>query len=459
VIPFAHDYTNPPVGNTLQIGYDATGKCVPAIGLFLDSQVDTSGRADLVFRMASNGFMRACSIGFKPLKQQLVAEKGGGAQLGPYGRGYDYQETDLMEWSPCPIPANPEALQASMKGITLHFQKDEYVLLNKFKIFENPNTLDMFIEMLEGHGTVKLFSPVEINLKGDTKPLSKEDKPKQGADKVKPVIAKKSWDGGFNPSIRHAIGHPKEDGKLCVKHSAKNKNEMTLCFKHASGTSTALAKCHAEDGEQEQGKAAKFKGFSVTAGKHKEKCDKIAELPPLISKCLKAAFAKGDKETPKEKIFGAFIIRAAKPPEQDGAEEQAFVEAMNEAIADEAEDISEYKDLIDQAHSVGENDVADTLTSILADEEKHYKMLNDALNEEESESPADEAKEKIADELNAILKQIETLKAELETIVSEASEDVKASLSGLVEHAKAVEGENSPFSLKNTKLFDKVSLS
>jgi HK97 family phage prohead protease len=67
--------------------------------------------ADTVFEMYRQGFLNATSVGFLPLKFELSDD--------PKRRaGINLLEQELLEFSCCPIPANPEALvQARAAGV------------------------------------------------------------------------------------------------------------------------------------------------------------------------------------------------------------------------------------------------------------------------------------------------------------------------------------------------------
>jgi len=56
-----------------------------------------------VFRMYSEDFLKAFSIGFRPLKLNRMEEEG-------RFMGYEFIEWELLEYSGCPVPANPNAL-------------------------------------------------------------------------------------------------------------------------------------------------------------------------------------------------------------------------------------------------------------------------------------------------------------------------------------------------------------
>jgi len=65
---------------------------------------DLSPMADQVFRLYEQGFMRAVSVGFRPLSQSTHNDSG----------GVDYGAVELLEFSCVPVPANPEALRKSL---------------------------------------------------------------------------------------------------------------------------------------------------------------------------------------------------------------------------------------------------------------------------------------------------------------------------------------------------------
>jgi hypothetical protein len=67
----------------------------------------------MIGQMYSKGFLNAVSVGFDPVKYAWVEDKDR-----PWG--IDYIEQELLEYSCCPVPANPEALvDAKSAGIDL----------------------------------------------------------------------------------------------------------------------------------------------------------------------------------------------------------------------------------------------------------------------------------------------------------------------------------------------------
>jgi len=111
VVQFAHNYEEPPVGVSLKTWYDKETNSVWAWPLFMDDRHDTSGRSELVFRLARANIMRACSIGFNPLDVYQPGNADEREKLGLGEYGVEFKKCDLMEFSPVAVPANPNALQ------------------------------------------------------------------------------------------------------------------------------------------------------------------------------------------------------------------------------------------------------------------------------------------------------------------------------------------------------------
>lgn len=112
VVLYAHDYHSLPVGKSLDIaiskrGLDADVEFVPgSIYPF----------AETVRGMVQGGYLRAASVGFKPMKYMYNEER----------RGVDIEESKLLEWSIVPVPANAECLvQLSLmpKGLVDEYAK------------------------------------------------------------------------------------------------------------------------------------------------------------------------------------------------------------------------------------------------------------------------------------------------------------------------------------------------
>jgi HK97 family phage prohead protease len=106
VIPWAHDYTRPPVAKA-ETAEVRDGKLV------FRPRFPNPGDypfADTVWRLYRDGFLRAFSVGFRPLKWEWVEREGAD---GARTRGRDFVEQELWEISACVVPANAHSLIAS----------------------------------------------------------------------------------------------------------------------------------------------------------------------------------------------------------------------------------------------------------------------------------------------------------------------------------------------------------
>lgn len=104
VVLFGHDYHSLPVGKSISI---VSGK------KSLDAEVEFASAeiypfAETVRRMVAGGFLNAASVGFKPKKYAYNEER----------RGVDVLESELLEWSIVPVPANPECLVQLSAALT-----------------------------------------------------------------------------------------------------------------------------------------------------------------------------------------------------------------------------------------------------------------------------------------------------------------------------------------------------
>ena len=106
VVLFGHQYSRPPVARSIKLWIE--GGMWKSVMQFVPKGVYDF--ADVVEAMYRLGFMRALSIGFIPKKYAFDEER----------RGYDMIESELLEYSCVPVPANPEALSAAKSaGIDL----------------------------------------------------------------------------------------------------------------------------------------------------------------------------------------------------------------------------------------------------------------------------------------------------------------------------------------------------
>lgn len=122
VVLFAHDSRRPPIGRAVDISHG--DGAISATAEFMDNDVDTSGFSDMIFRMVRSGFLRATSIGFIPTKFEFLPEDEDDEDSPHVGfrfPGLDFIESELLEFSIVPVPANPEALiDARRAGIDIN---------------------------------------------------------------------------------------------------------------------------------------------------------------------------------------------------------------------------------------------------------------------------------------------------------------------------------------------------
>ena len=114
VVLWGHDKTIPAIARTLNIrviGEDVIAECeFPPEGLH--------DLADLIYGLASAGFLHSASVGFLPITYLFNAQRD----------GYDIEEAELLEWSFCNIPSNYEAtIQRCLNGTCDRAALDSWV--------------------------------------------------------------------------------------------------------------------------------------------------------------------------------------------------------------------------------------------------------------------------------------------------------------------------------------------
>lgn len=131
-IQYAHDYKMPPIGKTIKIWYDKTSKCVKAWGLYYDNRIDDTGASESIFKFVVSNAMPACSIGFVPKKARRPKNDDERKELGLGEWGVLYESVDLLEYSPCSIGANPDALKNSIEAGEFDLKDCERLVEKKF---------------------------------------------------------------------------------------------------------------------------------------------------------------------------------------------------------------------------------------------------------------------------------------------------------------------------------------
>lgn len=104
VVLFGHDYHSLPVGKSVSI--TSTKKSLNAEVEFAGA--DVYPFAETVRRMVAGGFLSAASVGFKPKVYEYDEER----------KGVNIMESELLEWSIVPVPANAECLVQLSAALT-----------------------------------------------------------------------------------------------------------------------------------------------------------------------------------------------------------------------------------------------------------------------------------------------------------------------------------------------------
>lgn len=137
VFLWAHDYSQPPIGKTVNV--EVKGKKLITDVEFADA--DTYKFADTIYRLYKGGFLNAVSVGFTPLEWE---GKDGDDDV-PKWEGNVFIKQELLEHSAVPVPANPNALvhAKAAKVITAKELKELAKLMDKIaeeEIAEKPAT-------------------------------------------------------------------------------------------------------------------------------------------------------------------------------------------------------------------------------------------------------------------------------------------------------------------------------
>lgn len=102
VVPWAHDYWQPPVARAIEIGVNSQGYLqfkyqAPPEGLY--------PFADTIWNLYRNQFMFAFSVGFSSIESE-----------GDWSEGYNFMKCELLEISAVVVPANPGAVALAFDG-------------------------------------------------------------------------------------------------------------------------------------------------------------------------------------------------------------------------------------------------------------------------------------------------------------------------------------------------------
>lgn len=106
-----HDYSSWPIGKVIAIG--VVGNKLMVDAEFDPPEVDES--AEMVFAKVVHGTIKSGSVGFIPHEYALPGQVKSKSLFEQYPKARKiYTSQSLLEWTICPIPANPNALAASM---------------------------------------------------------------------------------------------------------------------------------------------------------------------------------------------------------------------------------------------------------------------------------------------------------------------------------------------------------
>jgi HK97 family phage prohead protease len=105
VFLWGHQSSQPPIGKTISLKKE-TGARPALIQTVQFATKDEYPFADTVFNLYKGGYMKAVSVGFKPLEAPKLIKD---TDTGEF-TGYEFTKQELLELSAVPIPANPEAV-------------------------------------------------------------------------------------------------------------------------------------------------------------------------------------------------------------------------------------------------------------------------------------------------------------------------------------------------------------
>ena len=129
VVLWAHNYYEPPIGKALWIK-KVTDKIIAKME-FAETE-----KANEIYDLFKGGFLNAFSIGFAPVMAESSSPTPDEIKKNPElaNARRVYRKWELLEFSPVPVPANPDALAMAVKSLDVSLSKD---LLNDFQLVEN----------------------------------------------------------------------------------------------------------------------------------------------------------------------------------------------------------------------------------------------------------------------------------------------------------------------------------
>lgn len=167
VFLWGHDSRSLPIGKIVRIWTEKVSKAAKSARRTLIEVAfvpkDVHPFAEQVKQMYLSGFMRAVSIGFRPLQRVQVSESER-EELGLGRFGERFTKSELLEVSAVSIPANPDALSEGKKAlVTRGYAEDDAEQIAR-SMQETPDVTDADIEAL-----TKAIDAIEADLDDATK--------------------------------------------------------------------------------------------------------------------------------------------------------------------------------------------------------------------------------------------------------------------------------------------------
>jgi len=182
-----HDSSRFPIGATLKCWYDGERDAVMGQVLFLDDQVDTTGFAETCFRMAAAGVIRTGSIGFMVKKVRNPSEDER-KKLGMSQYGYIYDETELLEYSITPLPANPNSTQEAVRKGMFTQKAVDTLRTNKFLPAEEMAAFEQALKDYESVASEEVVGTTIVTTSATNFLLDEKPAPESVPGKKKSIV-------------------------------------------------------------------------------------------------------------------------------------------------------------------------------------------------------------------------------------------------------------------------------
>lgn len=154
VVLWAHDYGGLPVGRAESV-IARSGQLVARME-FVPAEVYPF--AETVRQLVDGGFLKATSVGFRPLEN--------GWKFNDARGGYDFTKQELLEFSIVPVPANPEALVAAKDAGIVVSPLKEWAI----KVLDSYRLSDEEREQAARVLKIAANEPVSISVSGASMP-------------------------------------------------------------------------------------------------------------------------------------------------------------------------------------------------------------------------------------------------------------------------------------------------